>query len=248
MKSISRLLAPSAALLLLAAVAAPVTPMPTNPVDLGKAGAFAILAKAGISTVPASVITGRVGISPAPASYLTGFALTMHASNRFATSSQVNGRIYASDFAPPVPAGLTQAVLDMEGAFTDAAGRAPDVTELGAGDIGGLTLAPGVYKWSTGLSIPTDVTLDGNSADVWILQVAQDLTIGNGVTVHLTGGATANNVFWQVTGLTSIGTTAAVRGTILCATAITLNTGASIQGRLLAQTAVDLDSSRVLGL
>lgn len=215
-------------------------------VDLGKAGAFAILAKSGVATVPTSSITGNVGISPAPASYLTGFALTMDASGRFSTSSQVRGKLYASDYAPPVPTGLTRAVRDMEAAFTDTAGRAPDVTELGAGDIGGLTLAPGVYKWGTSVLIPTDVTLDGGSTDVWIFQIAQDLIVSNGMKVILTGGAQSNNVFWQVTGLVEVGTTAQLRGNVLCATSITLNTGASVHGRLLAQTAVNLDSSRVV--
>ena len=76
-------------------------------------------------------------------------------------------------------------------AFTDAAGRAPDVTELGSGSIGGMTLAPGVYKWGTGLLIPTDLTLNGSATAVSIFQIAQNLTVSNGVTVHLTGGALA---------------------------------------------------------
>ncbi len=242
------LLKSTAAVVLLSLSAASATPVPTSSVFLGKAGSFTILAKAGVSTVPTSEITGRIGVSPAPASYLTGFSLTMHSSNRYATSAQVTGKLYAANFAPPVPSGLTQAVLDMETAFTDAAGRAPDVTELGAGNIGGLTLAPGVYKWGTGLLIPTDVTLAGASTDVWIFQVAQDMIVSNGAKVVLAGGAVSRNIFWQVTGLVDIGTTAEVRGTILCATGITLETGASVQGRLLAQTAVVLDGNRVVGL
>jgi len=216
------------------------------PVDLGKAERFIILAKSGVSTVPTSAITGLVGLSPAPASYLTGFSLTMDASNRFATSAQVRGKLFAADFAPPVPTGLTRAVRDMEDAFTDAAGRAPDVTELGAGDIGGMTLVPGVYKWGTNVLIPTDLTLDGGSTDVWIFQIAQDLIVSSGVEVILAGGAKSSNVFWQVTGLVEVGTTAQVRGNVLCATSITLNTGSSVHGRLLAQTAVNLDGSRVV--
>lgn len=229
-----------------AAPAAAANSLPTLPVNLGKAAGFVILAKAGVSTVPPSAITGRIGISPAPASYLTGFSLTMDSSNRFSTSAQVTGRLYAADYAPPTPNGLTIAVHDMEAAFTDAAGRAPDVTELGAGDVGGMTLPPGVYKWSSGLLIPTDVTLAGSSTDVWIFQIAQDLTVSNGARVLLTGGGQPENVFWQVTGLVDIGTTAKVRGNILCATGITLGTGAAVHGRLLAQTAVSLDGNRVV--
>ena len=126
---------------------------------LGTAGNFAILAKSGISTVPTSAVTGNIGVSPAAATSITGFSLIADATNVFSTSPQVTGKVYAADYAPPTPSNLTTAVGDMELAFTDAAGRAPDVTELGAGNIGGMTLAPGVYKWGTGLLIPTDVTL-----------------------------------------------------------------------------------------
>lgn len=219
---------------------------PGRPVALGRAGNFAILAKAAISTVPTSAVTGDLGISPAAASFITGFALTMHASNEYSTSSQVNGKVYASDYAVPVPINLTTSILDMELAFTDAAGRAPGVTELGAGNIGGRTLAPGVYKWGTGLLIPTDVTLNGNATDVWVFQVAKELTVSSAAKVVLTGGARSKNVFWQVAGLVDIGTTAQFNGVILTATAITLRNGASVNGRLLAQTAVSIDGNAVV--
>jgi hypothetical protein len=222
------------------------TTQPGPTVDLGTAGNFAILAKAGISTVPTSAITGDLGISPAAASFITGFALTLDASNQFSTSTQVTGNVYAADYAVPTPANLTTAVLDMQTAFADAAARAPDETELGAGDIGGLTLVPGVYKWGTGVLIPTDVTLNGSATDVWVFQIAQDLTVSSATNVLLTGGALPENVFWQVTGLVDIGTTANFNGIILCATAINLQTAASVNGRLLAQTAVTIDSSTVV--
>jgi hypothetical protein len=141
---------------------------------------------------------------------------------------------------------LTTAVGDMELAYTDAGARAPDVTELGAGNIGGLTLAPGVYKWGTGLMIPTDVTLNGSATDVWIMQIAQNLTVSSAVKVHLTGGAVSKNVFWQVAGLVDVGTTAHIEGVILTQTAITFQTGSSIDGRLLAQTAVSIDHSTIV--
>jgi hypothetical protein len=217
-----------------------------QPVNLGLAGGFAILAKAGISTVPTSAVTGNLGISPAAATSVTGFDLTLDPSNVFSTSAQVIGRVYASDYAPPTPNNLTTAVLDMETAFTDAAGRAPDVTELGAGDIGGMTLVPGVYKWGTGLLIPTDLTLDGSATGVWIFQVAQDLNLSSATNIVLTGGALPKNVFWQVTGAVDVGTTAQFSGVILSATAISFHTGASINGRLLAQTAVTLDGNTVV--
>jgi hypothetical protein len=215
-------------------------------VDLGTADNYVILAKSGISTVPTSVVTGNLGVSPAAATFITGFSLTADSTNVFSTSPQVTGKVYAADYAPPTPSDLTTAVGDMGLAFTDAAGRAPGVTELGAGNIGGMTLAPGVYKWGTGLLIPTDVSLTGNATDVWIFQVAQNLTVSSAAKVLLAGGALSKNVFWQVAGLVDLGTTAHFEGVVLTQTSITLQTGASINGRLLAQTAVNIDGSTVV--
>ncbi len=220
-------------------------PLTTAPVNLGTAGSFVILAKTGISTVPTSAVTGDIGVSPAAASYITGFSPTADSSNVFATAPQVTGKIYASDYAPPTPANLTTAIGDMQIAFTDAAGRAPHVTELGAGNIGGKTLTPGVYKWGTGLLIPSNVTLAGGANGVWIFQIAQDLTVGNAAQVLLSGGAVPKHVFWQVSGAVTLGTTSHVEGIVLSQTAIDLKTGASINGRLLAQTAVNIDGSTV---
>jgi hypothetical protein len=218
----------------------------TLPVDLGTAGNYVILAKTGISTISTSAITGDLGVSPAAATYITGFSLIANATNVFSTSAQVTGKVYASDYAVPTPANLTTAIDDMGTAFTAAAGRAPDFVNLGAGAIGGMTLHAGVYNWGTGLLIPTNVTLTGSGTDVWIFQIAKDLTVSNGVEVVLAGGAVAKNVFWQVSGSASIGTTAKFEGTILCKTQIAMNTGASITGNLLAQTAVTIDACTVV--
>src|SRR3954468_1259925 len=214
-------------------------------VNLRTAGDYVILAESDISTVPPAVITGNVAISPMAATFITGFSLIADSTNVFSRSAQVTGKIYAADYAVPTPSNLTTAIGDMGLAFTDAAGRAPDVTELGSGSIGGMTLAPGVYKWGTGLLIPTDLTLNGSGTAVWIFQVAQNLMVGNDVTVHLAGGAVAKNVFWQVAGSVDLGTTSHFEGIVLCQTMINLRTGASIAGRLMAQTAVNLDSSTV---
>jgi hypothetical protein len=216
------------------------------PVNLATAGDFAILAKTGISTVPTSAVTGNLGVSPAAATFITGWALTADATNAFSTSTQLTGKAYAADYAAPTPTTLTTAVADMQTAFTDAAGRASGVTELGAGNIGGMTLAPGVYKWGTGLLVPTDVTLNGGATDVWIFQIAQDLTVASGARIVLAGGALPKNVFWQVAGLVDLGTTAHLEGIVLTQTSVTLRTGASINGRLLAQTAVNIDGSTVV--
>ncbi len=217
---------------------------PALPVNLASAGNFVILAKTAISTVPTSAVTGNLGISPAAATFITGFSLAAPPTAS-TTSPQVTGLVYASDFDPPTPSNLTTAISDMELAFADAAGRAASATELGAGDIGGLTLTAGVYSWGTGLLIPTNLELTGGATDVFIFQVAQNLTISNGVRVSLSGGVLAKNVFWQVSGAVSLGTTAHLEGVVLAQTAITVGTGASVNGRLLAQTAVSLDSSTV---
>lgn len=215
-------------------------------VDLRSAGDYVILAKSAISTVPPAAIAGDLGVSPAAASYITGFSLTADATNVFSTSPQVEGKVYAADYAVPTPSQLTTAVSDMELAFTDAAGRAPGETELGAGDIGGMTLEAGVYKWSSGLTIPTDVTLNGSATDVWIFQIAQDMTMASGTSIILSGGALAENVYWQVSGKVVLGTAAHLEGAVLSQTSVTLNAGASATGRLLAQTAVSVSSSTVV--
>ena len=215
-------------------------------VNLGAAGNFVILAKSGISTVPASAVTGDIGVSPIDSTAITGFSLGLVANSPFATSTQVTGKVYASNYAAPTPANLTAAIGDMQTAYTDAAGRVtPDFTELGSGQIGGLTLVPGLYKWGTDVLISSDVTLDGGPNAVWVFQIAGKITQANGTKIHLAGGALAANVFWQSFGDVSLGTSAHFEGIILAETGINLATGASINGRLLAQTAVTLDANAV---
>jgi hypothetical protein len=210
-------------------------------VVLGTAANYVILAKSGITNVPTSAITGNLGLSPAAASFITGFALNLPAGGAASTSAQVTGSVYAADYAVPTPANLTTAVNNMQTAYTDAAGRAtPDHTELAGGNIGGLTLAAGLYKWSTTVTIPTDVTLQGGANDTWIFQIAGGVTLASAAKVILTGGALAQNVFWQAFGVVDIQTTAHMEGEVLSQTSITLGTGASANGRLLAQTAVTL--------
>ena len=219
------------------------------PVVLGGAGNFVILTKSGITNVHTSAITGDIGSSP-----ITAAAMD----NVFC--SEITGFIYGADAAYTGSGNATcfkgtapdntlvgNAVLDMGLAYTDAAGRAPDYTELGAGNISGMSLAPGTYKWGTGVLITTGVTLNGGSNDVWIFEIAQDLTVANGAQVTLAGGALPKNIFWQVGGGTgvAIGTTAHMEGVILATKGITLNTGATANSRLLAQSAVTLKVNTV---
>lgn len=216
------------------------------PVALGTAGNFVILAQTGISTVPTSAITGDIGVSPISSTAVTGFSLLYDAGAPFSTSAQVTGKVYAPDYAAPTSVNLTTAIGDVQTAYNDALGRTtPDFTELGAGEIGGLTLVPGLYKWGTDVSVSTDVTLNGGPNDVWIFQVAGKITQADDKKVILTGGALAKNVFWQSGGAVSVGTTAHFEGIVLCKTLITLGAGASVNGRLFAQTAVTLSANAV---
>jgi len=215
------------------------------PVDLGKVSNYAILAKSGITTTGITSVNGNIGVSPIAATSMTGFGLSLDSEGQFSTSKLVNGKVYAADYAVSTPANQTAAVLDMEAAYTDAAGRAADVSEKGAGNIGGLTLSPGVYKWSSVVTIPKSVTLAGGANDVWIFQIAKGLTMSNGAKIILSGGAQSKNVFWQVGEQVTLGTTSDFKGNILGKTAIVMQTGAVIDGRALAQTAVTMDANKV---
>jgi hypothetical protein len=216
------------------------------PGDLGAAGNYVIIAKTGVSNVTGSSITGNLAVSPAAASYITGFALVADSTNVFSTSSSVTGKVYAADYAVPTPSNLTTAVGSMQTAYTDAAGRTPpDFDELATGNLGGLTLTPGLYTWTNTVTIPTDTTIAGGPNDVWIFQIAGDLTMSAAKNVILSGGAQAKNIFWQVAGKVTIGTTSSFQGIILCMTAVTLQTQASLNGRILSQTMVSLDNNAV---
>jgi hypothetical protein len=215
-----------------------------DPVSLGNAGEYAILAQSAISNVPPSAVQGALGLSPAAASYITGFTLT-RAGDRW-TSPEVIGDVFAADNDPTTPADLTAAVADMVAAYDDAANRpSPGFLNLGDGAIGGRTLAPGLYRWTSTVTIPETVTLSGGAEDRWIFQITGDLTMAAAARVSATGGARPENIVWQVAGEVDLGTTAHAEGVVLSKTAIHLGAGASINGRLLAQTAITLDSSTV---
>ena len=220
-------------------------------VALGTAANYAILAKTGVSSVPASVVTGNVGLSPAARVFLTGWSLITEPTDRYFTSAQVvaPGKLYAADNVGGITSSeLTTAVANMGTAYTAAAGRTATsaaTTNVGAGTLTSLTLTPGVYEWGSAVTIPTDLTLSGNSTDVWIFKVAGTLTMAAAKNVILSGGAKAKNIFWQVSGAVTIGANTHFEGIILGQTSITLGNLASINGRLLAQSAVVLDAVTV---
>ena len=240
----------TAALVFLLAVAIIPGVTGASTVDLGSACSFSMLAKTGISTTGGSTIHGDMGVSPIDATAITGFGLTMDPSGQYSTSSQVTGKVYAADYSPPTPALMTSAVSAMEAAYTDGAGRSPtsaSFVDAGAGNIGGMDLVPGVYKWSTGVIIPTDVTLSGGPNDVWIFVIPGTLDLSAGKQVILSGSAQPQNVFWVVAGTTTLEPYSTFNGIILDQTLIRLQTGATLNGKAFAQTADTLDTTTVNG-
>jgi hypothetical protein len=208
------------------------------PVNLGSDANFVILAGATITTTGGGIINGNVGASP-----ITGSAIGV-------TCAQVNGTIYAVDASGPPcavvdPTLLTTAKGDLTIAYNDAAGRTTPTTVNPGGaystgyDIGGMTIGPGLYKFGIGQTafIETDVTLSGGPDDVWIFQCGADLQVANGVHVILTGGAQAQNIFWQVSSSAVIGTSAVFNGTILASQSITMESTSTMNGRALAFSA-----------
>lgn len=209
------------------------------PVNLRSAAHFVILSGAGITTTGGGIINGDIGASP-----IAGSAIGV-------PCAQVNGIIYAVDASGPSCAVVDAALLstakgDLTTAYNDAAGRTPTPSGPnlnpglipGSGNIGGMNLAPGLYKFTTtALITGSDVTLTGGPDDVWIFQCAQDLQLGSGISVILAGGAQAKNIFWQVGTSAVLGTFSNFKGTILADQAITINTSSTIEGRALAFTA-----------
>ncbi|MEP7122398.1 MAG: ice-binding family protein [Byssovorax sp.] len=200
-----------------------------TPVNLRTAAPFAVLAGSTVTNTGATTVTGDLGISPGTA--LTGFG-----------PGTVVGTMHLGD---PTAA---QAEADLTTAYNDAAGRVLCPVSI-SGNLGGLTLAPGLYKSTSGLAISSgDLTLDakGKANAVFIFQMASTLTTSAGRQVILKGGALAANVFWQVGSSATLGTTTKFKGNIMAYQAITLQTGATLNGRALARVAaVAMDTDTV---
>src|SRR5437867_8380556 len=199
------------------------------PVALGAASSFAVLAASTVTNTGATTVNGDLGLSPGTA--VTGFP-----------PGTVNGTIHAGDPA------AAQAQLDLTTAYNDAAGRTVGAI-LVAGNLGGRTLTPGLYKSTSSLEISSgDLTLDaqGDANAVFIFQMASTLTTTVGRQVILTGGAKAANVFWQVGSSATLGTGSVFKGNILALASITVTSGAAVEGRVLARTAaVTLDTNTI---
>jgi hypothetical protein len=201
-------------------------------VNLGSAANFVVLAGATVTNVASvgTIVNGDIGSGPGTA--VTGFPPGL-----------VTGTIHAGDSVADA------AELDLTTAYNDAAGRVTPAPVTVAGNIGGQTLAPGLYKSTSSLEISSgDLTLDagGDSSAVWIFQMASTLTTTEGRMVILTNSAQAGNIFWQVGSSATIGTNSVFYGTIMADQSITLVTGATLNGRALARIgAVTLDSNNV---
>jgi Ice-binding-like len=180
---------------------------------------FAILAGSSITSTGGTVITGNMGLSPG--SSVGGFPPGI-----------LNGVQHINDVL------VNQAKLDLTVAYNDAAGRtSTDMVTL-SGNIGGLTLTPGLYKSTSSLAVSSgDVTFDalGNPNAIFIIQIASTLTTTSGRQVILAGGAQAKNIFWQVGTSATFGTTSVFKGTVMAMQSITFNTGATLDGRAYAR-------------
>jgi hypothetical protein len=186
-------------------------------VALASATRFAVLSSSGVTSTGATIINGDLGVSPGTG--LTG-------------APTVNGVTYIADSV------AAQSKLDLTAAYNDAAGRTLAAVTV-AGNLGGQTLTPGLYKSGTSLEISSgDLTLDGqgDANAVFIFQMGSTLVTTSDRLVILTGSARAANIFWQVGSSATLGTNSVFKGTIMAMASISLMTGATLEGRALAQT------------
>jgi hypothetical protein len=251
----------TAVLLLLEHVAGESCPGPNGPdlpAALNNIGDLVILSKAGITnTGTGTIINGDIG-NPGPGS-MTGFGqLTMDISGEFATSAQIDGKVYAANYAALTvdtsdDSKVPDAISEMDVAYTDASSRSASTSgscphvfeEFGGGLlVEGLVLKPGLYKWTTGVTISGDITLSGSATDTWIFHSAGAFTMGADKKMKIIlDGAHAKNIVWVMAGAMTVGAGAHADGIFIVNAAATFGLGASLTGRVLAQAAVTLHNS-----
>jgi hypothetical protein len=217
---------------------------------LGSACNYAILSKTGISTTTTAIsdITGSIAVSPIDSAAMTGFTLTLDGSGEFSTSSQVTGKAFAADYATPTPAELSKAISDMDIAYANATARANTRGSFGAVPIGDQTFLPGVYFFTSALTIASDITFEGGPNDVFVMQIETALTQNANTRVLLAGCAQAKNIFWRVKTSTKIFENASMQGIILGATKVDMLAGSSLVGSFLTKTRVDLIEATITQL
>ncbi|MCW2913258.1 MAG: hypothetical protein JWN52_1326, partial [Actinomycetia bacterium] len=201
------------------------------PVSLGAAAPFSVLAGTTVTNTGPSVIGMDLGVSPGTA--VTGIG---------PGAGVVQGTVHTGD------AVAAQAQVALTAAYDDAVARTPSTTV--AGDLGGQTLTPGVYKSGSSLGLTGTLTLDGQGDPnaVFIIQMGSTLTTASASVVTLINGAQACNVLWQVGSSATLGTGSTLQGNILALTSITVTTGVRIIGRALARNgAVTLDTNDIAG-
>jgi hypothetical protein len=236
-------------------------PPPVAAVALGAACTYGVL---GHTTVTNTGLTHIGGVPPAtadagvsPGSAMVGFAIApantfVGTGTNTAGPGLVSGTIHLNDPPPPSATSAMAAEAAVTVTYTDLAGRtapAPTILTGAAPDLGGQTLAPGIYKSNTSLAITGTVTLDGGGDPnaVWIFQIASTFITAGNSNVVLAGGAQAHNIFWQVGSSATLGTTSTLNGTIVALASVTLTTGGTLNGRALASTgAVTLDTNTVV--
>jgi hypothetical protein len=196
---------------------------------LGTAQSFAVLGASTVTNTGATTVGGNLGVDPGLA--VTGFPPGLVA----------GGTIHAGD------AVAHQAQSDTTTAYIALAGEALTV-DLTGQDLGGKTLAPGVYRYSSSAQLTGSLTLnaEGNPKAVFVFQIGSTLTTASNSSVLVINGAQDCNIFWQVGSSATLGTTTAFKGNILALTSVTLNTGATVSGRTLARNgAVTMDANHV---
>jgi ice-binding like protein len=201
-------------------------------IPLGTAQNFAVLAGSTVTNTGTTIVNGSVGVSPG--SSVTGFP----------PGIVTVGAVHAAD------ATAAQAQSDLTTAYNTAAGM-PCTTDLTGQDLGGLTLTPGVYCFTSSASLTGTLTLNfqGNPNAVFVFKIGSTLTTASASSVLLTntgGTACQPNVYWQVGSSATLGTGSTFVGNILALTSITMTTGTTLNGRALARNgAVTLDTNTV---